>query len=573
MDVDAGRILEGRATHRRGGRRAAGRDRATAAGPPDGQRGARPPRVRAHLQVERAGRARACLPDGVDDRPGAVRRGYDRAGAAADGRPHRARGLPSRAPGGVQRRRAAHRVAGAARSGASRCVRRPCATRLAPDDFVYHVVERGGAGKRRRAPDDVRPVGSLLGVDVAADDREAALARLTDPAVTVVTVTVTEHGYCAVGPVARSTPAAPEIAHDLERPAAPRSLPGLLLEASSGAAPPGIAPFTVASCDNLPSNGAATARVVGELAECRDPALAGWVADNVAFPSSMVDRMVPATTDARPGPAAPRWASTTLADRHRAVLAVGARGRLPGGRPHWERVGRRAGRATSRVTSRPSCASSTPRTRRSPTGACSPATGSSGRRSPTRCCGAAAASCSVARCFPTLEAPPGWDLARYAEQVLDRFANPALPYTTAKVAGDGSQKLARAAGADDPGAPRGRPAAAPGARRCWRRGSTCIAGPRRRHCVIDDAAPAPGSGPARPGRAAAGVRAGRPPSAARPARVPRRRPTRPHQRVRAPRSPEHAAALWHGDVAQRAGARPAASVARRRCPGEDRDRL
>ena len=154
---------------------------------------------------------------------------------------------------------------------------------LAPQGFVYHVVER--APEAGHAADVVRPVGALLGVDVAADDVEAALARLTDHAVTVVTITVTEHGYCSVAPGGPLDLSRPEITHDLGAPRHPRSLPGLLLEALVRRRIAGTAPFTVASCDNLPSNGPATARAVRELAECRDPSLAAWVDGNVAFPS------------------------------------------------------------------------------------------------------------------------------------------------------------------------------------------------------------------------------------------------------------------------------------------------
>src|SRR3954468_5007786 len=81
---------------------------------------------------------------------------------------------------------------------------------LRRNDFVYHVVERSSAG-----PDVVRPVGALLGIDVAADGVEPVLARLVDPAVTVVTVTVTEHGYCATRPGGPLDTRRPEVLHDL----------------------------------------------------------------------------------------------------------------------------------------------------------------------------------------------------------------------------------------------------------------------------------------------------------------------------------------------------------------------
>ena len=187
MDVDAGRILEG----------AAGLDDvadeildlvlATAAGAPTASRGARAPGVRAHLQVLRADRAR--VPARWRDDP--VRRPTT---GRPCGRPcvHVGPGVFHRAHQAVY---ADTLLRSGGRSGAIWAVSlRSSAVRdaLARNGFVYHLVERPSG--------DARPIGALLGIDVAAEGIEPALARLTDPAVTVVTVTVTEHGYCAVGP-------------------------------------------------------------------------------------------------------------------------------------------------------------------------------------------------------------------------------------------------------------------------------------------------------------------------------------------------------------------------------------
>ena len=92
---------------------------------------------------------------------------------------------------------------------------------LARNGFVYHLVERPSG--------DARPIGALLGIDVAAEGIEPALARLTDPAVTVVTATVTEHGYCAVGPGGQLHQTRPTVPQDLERPHSAFYLPGVTL--------------------------------------------------------------------------------------------------------------------------------------------------------------------------------------------------------------------------------------------------------------------------------------------------------------------------------------------------------
>src|SRR5208282_5950281 len=81
------------------------------------------------------------------------------------------------------------------------------------------------------------------------------------------------------------------------QPEAPRSAPGFIVEALRRRRAAGVAPFTVLSCDNLPSNGATARRVLQRMAELREPDLVRWVADAVPCPCAMVDRIVPATTD------------------------------------------------------------------------------------------------------------------------------------------------------------------------------------------------------------------------------------------------------------------------------------
>ena len=131
---------------------------------------------------------------------------------------------------------------------------------------------------------------------VAPEDPAAVLDRLTRPATRIVTITVTEKGYChepATGALNRQHPG---IQHDLQNPGQPQTLPGFLVEALDRRNA-GTPPFTVLSCDNLPDNGHVTAGILRQFADLRDPALGQWIADNVACPSSMVDRIVPATTD------------------------------------------------------------------------------------------------------------------------------------------------------------------------------------------------------------------------------------------------------------------------------------
>lgn len=303
----------------------------------------------------------------------------------------------------------------------------------------YHLVERSGTvdGPVREG---VTRVGSLLGCSVLPSEAEDVFARLCDPAVTVVSLTVTENGYCAEHPGAGLDLTRDEVVHDLARPAVPRSVPGLLTAALSRRRHAGIAPFTVVSCDNLPSNGDSTRRVVTEFATAMDQRLGDWITDRVAFPNSMVDRIVPATTQAAidelraqgirdPWPVVTEPFTQWVLEDH-----------FPSGRPPWQDVGvELVGDVSTHEAAKLRVLNA----------------GHSALAYLGLLLGYAqiadAASDPTLVSFvralwarevlPTLISPPGWDLPAYAEQILSRFTNAAITYAAAKVAGDGSQKL------------------------------------------------------------------------------------------------------------------------------------
>lgn len=142
---------------------------------------------------------------------------------------------------------------------------------------------------------DARVIGCLVAVVDAQDDGVAAVSVLASPDVDVVTITATEKGYChqpATGEIDR---AHPDIVHDLAHPDAPRSLPGLIVRALERRRLSHGRPMTFVSCDNIPSNGVILERVVLAVAERRGTGLVNWIERNAAFPSTMVDRIVPAT--------------------------------------------------------------------------------------------------------------------------------------------------------------------------------------------------------------------------------------------------------------------------------------
>ncbi len=128
-------------------------------------------------------------------------------------------------------------------------------------------------------------------------DTEGTITRLADPAIRIVSMTITEGGYFIDPASGVFNPKHPAIIADAANIKAPKTVFGLILAGLMRRRDEGTAPFTVMSCDNIPGNGHVTSDAVSGLATLIDPKLAKWVKDNVAFPNSMVDRITPATTD------------------------------------------------------------------------------------------------------------------------------------------------------------------------------------------------------------------------------------------------------------------------------------
>ncbi|EPC00266.1 mannitol dehydrogenase [Litchfieldella anticariensis FP35 = DSM 16096] len=271
-------------------------------------------------------------------------------------------------------------------------------------------------------------------------DLEALLARMTDPAVHIVTLTVTEKGYFlspAEGQLLRSDPA---IAADIDNPEAPRTAPGLVVEALARRRVAGVPPFTVLSCDNMPDNGKRTRIAVTQLAACRDAELAEWIEREVAFPCSMVDRIVPAMTEDD----FDRLTELGVEDPNAVVGEAFSQWVIeddfPLGRPSWE------GDGVEMVTG--VAPFETMKLRML-----------NGSHSLLAYLGSLAGIETVFEAVsredlvallrrymleeaaPTLKMPAGTDLAAYAESLLERFANDSLRHRLQQIAMDGSQKL------------------------------------------------------------------------------------------------------------------------------------
>ena len=306
---------------------------------------------------------------------------------------------------------------------------------LNPQRGLYTLDVRSGAG------DDLAIIGAIKDVLVAPESPSALIEAMARADVKIVTLTVTEKGYCHDPATGELNESHPDIVHDLAHPQAPRSAVGFLVEALAKRRAHGVKPFTVLCCDNLPSNGKTVRRVVTRFASLRDKALGDYVAREVKFPSTMVDRIVPATTDE---------------DRAMIAQALGTTDAWPvmtepftqwvieddfgDVRPAWEQFGAELVNDVEpyehmklRLLN--------------------------GSHSTLAYLGYLAGYQTVAEAMsdpalaqlisdlmeyesaPTLHMPPGADVAAYRASLLQRFRNPALKHRTWQIAMDGSQKL------------------------------------------------------------------------------------------------------------------------------------
>lgn len=161
--------------------------------------------------------------------------------------------------------------------------------KLAGQDWLSTVVELDPGGLHARI------VGSMI--DFVAVDPARTVARMSDPEIRIVSMTITEGGYYVNDLTDRVDTEHPDIAHDAAHPDNPRSIFGMILAALRARREAGEPAFTVMSCDNLPENGNVARRTVLALAQLADPGFADWVARCVAFPNSMVDCITPATSE------------------------------------------------------------------------------------------------------------------------------------------------------------------------------------------------------------------------------------------------------------------------------------
>jgi mannitol 2-dehydrogenase len=210
----------------------------------------------------------------------------------------------------------------------------PLLRALHGQDGLYTLVERDAEGETRTV------IGSIASVIDASQSSSALLAAIARPETKIVSITVSEAGYRLDPATKRLALDDPAIQCDLANPRAPRTMPGIIVEALRQRRDARMPAFTALSCDNIQHNGKVLREAALAFAEQSDGTLKSWIADNARFPSSMVDRITPVPTRSEIEAFS---AKTGIADEA-TVFCESFRqwvieDHFASGRPDWSRVG------------------------------------------------------------------------------------------------------------------------------------------------------------------------------------------------------------------------------------------
>ncbi|MCP2121272.1 UNVERIFIED_ORG: mannitol-1-phosphate/altronate dehydrogenase [Pantoea agglomerans] len=308
-------------------------------------------------------------------------------------------------------------------------------SQLRAQDHLFTVLEKGAEGNQAIVVGAVHEC-----LNAKLDSLAAIIEKFCEPQVAIVSLTITEKGYCIDPATGKLDMHNTRILHDLENPTEPHSAPGILVEALHRRRERGLPPFTVLSCDNIPDNGHVVKNAVLGMAQKRSAELAGWIDAHVSFPGTMVDRIVPAATE------------TSLAEITQELgvedpCAISCEpfiqwvveDNFVAGRPEWETAGVQMVKDVlpwEQMKLRML----------------------NGSHSFLAYLGYLAGYAHINECMedanfreaarrvmlneqaPTLRITDV-DLTAYADSLIDRFANPALQHRTWQIAMDGSQKL------------------------------------------------------------------------------------------------------------------------------------
>jgi fructuronate reductase len=307
--------------------------------------------------------------------------------------------------------------------------------RLSPQGGVYTAVEKSPAGIRRRI------IGSVREVLFLGDQREDVEMRLAAAETRIVSLTITEKGYYHDPATGKLNFRHPDVVHDLAHPEQSQSAIGLIVSALDARRRSHGGALTVLCCDNLPHNGAMVRGLVAAFAEARDRSLARWIEGHASFPSTMVDRIVPATTDAD---IADNDAALGMHDAapvmHEPFKQWAIEDNFVAGRPRWEEVGAELVDDVAPFEAMKLRLLNGSHSAFAYLGflagheyiyqvAAQPDFVAFMRR------------LMAEEVVPTLSVPTGVDIVAYQRALVTRFGNPALPHRTQQIAMDGSQKL------------------------------------------------------------------------------------------------------------------------------------
>lgn len=306
---------------------------------------------------------------------------------------------------------------------------------LVPQDCLYTLVERSGDGEK------LQLIGAVIDTLVGPENPAALVAQMADTNIKIVSLTITEKGYCHDPATGNLNLNHPDIIHDLENLDKPVSAIGFLVAALQQRFTKKQKAFTLLSCDNLPNNGEVLEKVVSQFAEKLSPEFAQWIEENATFPCTMIDRIVPATTDEDRRDIEARLG---LRDEGMVVCEPFSQwvveDKFADGRPEWEKVGvllvedvrvfekiklrlLNGAHSTMAYTGYLSGFDYISEVMEQP------------------------AFVNLVKTYmareagETVVAPAGFDIEAYKQELRERFSNKALKHRTWQIAMDGSQKL------------------------------------------------------------------------------------------------------------------------------------
>jgi fructuronate reductase len=306
---------------------------------------------------------------------------------------------------------------------------------LVPQDCLYTLVERSSEGEK------LQIIGAVTDTLVGPENPAALIASMTQPSIKIISLTVTEKGYCHDPATGNLNLNHPDILHDLQNLDKPVSAIGYLIAALKKRYDQKQKGFTILSCDNLPNNGEVLEKVILQFAQKISADFAQWIKQNATFPCTMIDRIVPATTDDDR-----REIESRLGLRDEAMVVCEPftqwviEDKFADARPQWEKVGvllvkdvRLFEKIKLRLLN--------------------------GAHSTMAYCGYLSGLQYISEVMEqpafvnliktymareageTISAPDGFDIEAYKQQLRDRFSNKSLKHRTWQIAMDGSQKL------------------------------------------------------------------------------------------------------------------------------------